>query len=99
MCASGKTASSKRRIEGEQRHRWRDQRRDMLAAVDPGVDDVSPLLHHMPALMLVLRLVVDAARRPAVLMRQALLDPITVEAEFVQQRRAGSPEVMDRESL
>lgn len=32
-------------------------------------------------------------------MRQALLDPIAVEADFVQQRRAGAAQIVDGERL
>ena len=70
-----------------------------FSPVDPGVDDVRPFLHHVPTLHLVFGLVVDAARRAAVLVRKALLDPVAVEAEFVQQRRAGPPQVVNRERL
>ena len=41
----------------------------MFSSCHPGVDDIRPLLHHMPPLRFVLRLVVDAARRSAVLVR------------------------------
>jgi hypothetical protein len=47
----------------------------------------------------VLGLVVDRARGTPVLVRQALLDPVAVEADFVQQRRAGAAQVVDGERL
>ena len=53
----------------------------------------------MPALVLILRLVVDATRGPSVLMRQALLDPVAVEAEFVQQSGPGASKIVNSEGL
>jgi hypothetical protein len=44
---------------------------------------------------LVFGFVIDAAGAPSVLVGQALLDPIAVEAEFVERRRAGSTEIVD----
>lgn len=43
----------------------------------------------------VLGLVVNRARGTAVFVRQALLDLVAVEADFVQQRRAGAVQVVD----
>ena len=61
MSGNGDHARFERWVRFKQRHRRRDEHRDALLARDPGVDDVRPLLHHMAALHLVLRLVVDAA--------------------------------------
>src|SRR3569833_709955 len=71
----------------------------MPAPVHPSVHGIRPLLHHMPALYLVFRLVVDAARRAPILVRQALLDPIPIEAKFEQQKRPKPPQVVDCEWL
>ena len=99
MSGSGDRARFDRRVRFKQRHRRRDEYRDALLARDPGVDDVRPLLHHMAALHFVFCLVVNAARGTAVLMRKALLDPVAVEAEFVEQRRARPPQVVNGERL
>src|SRR5689334_19568479 len=67
------------RIKLHQRHsRWQENGR-VFTAFDPRVHDVGPLLHHVATLSLVLCLVVDTARRTAIFMRQALLDPVAVE--------------------
>ncbi len=58
---NGDRARFESRVGLKQRHRRRDEYRNALLARDPGVDDVRPLLHHMAALHLVLRLVVDSA--------------------------------------
>lgn len=52
-------ALSESRVGLKQLHRRRDEHRDALLPCDPRVDDVRPLLHHVPALHLVLSLVVD----------------------------------------
>src|SRR5690606_22194476 len=83
----------------EKRHRRRDENRHVYLARHPRIDDVRPLLQHMPALHLVLGLVVDAAGGAAILVRQALFDPVAVEAELVEQRRSGPAQIMDRERL
>lgn len=62
-----------------------------------GIDHVGPLLQHMAPLLHVSSLVADRARGTDVLVRQALLDPVAVEADFVQQRRAGAAQVVDGE--
>ena len=49
------------------------------------VDHVDPLLHHVPALLRILGLVLDRAYA-LLFVRQARLDPVTVEACLVQQR-------------
>ena len=67
--ASAEAAPSKRRVRNQHRHRRRNENREMFSSRHPGVDDIRPLLHHVPPLRFVFRLVVDAARRPAVLMR------------------------------
>ncbi|MFN3437442.1 MAG: hypothetical protein ACK41V_07110 [Acidovorax sp.] len=54
----------------------------MNIACHPGVDHVSPLLQQVQTLLDVLSFVVDAARRTAVFVRQALLDPFTVEVSW-----------------
>jgi hypothetical protein len=48
----------------------------------------------MATLHFVFHLVVNAARRTAVFVGQALLDPITVEAKLIQQRRTRFPQVV-----
>lgn len=58
---NGDHALFESRVGLKQRHRRRNEHRYALLARDPGVYDVRPLLHHMAALSLVLRLVVDAA--------------------------------------
>ena len=45
----------------------------------------------LAALMLVFRLVIDATRGPSVFMRQALLDPVAIEAQLIQQGRTCAP--------
>ena len=77
---------SKCRVRNQQRHRRRDENRDMLSTSHPGVNDVRPLLHHVAPLRFVLGLVIDAAGRSPVLVRQTLLDPVAVEAHLVQER-------------
>jgi hypothetical protein len=67
------------------------------ATLHPGIDHVGPLLQHVAPLLGVLGLVVDRARGTAVFMRQALLDPVAVEADLVEQRRAGAAQVVHRE--
>lgn len=47
--------------------------------------------------MLVFRLVVDATGRAAILMCQTLLDPVTIEAQLVQERRACPAQIVNRE--
>jgi hypothetical protein len=51
------------------------------------------------ALYLILRLVIDAARRPAIFMRQTFLNPVTVEAELVEQRRASAAQIVNSKWL
>jgi hypothetical protein len=58
---NGDRALFESRVGLDQRHRRWDEHRHALLARDPGVDDVRPLLHHMAALHLVLRFVVNAA--------------------------------------
>jgi len=52
---------SKRGIERNKGHRGRQKRRNMFPTLNPGINDVSPFLHHVPTLNLILCLVVDAA--------------------------------------
>ena len=96
---NGDRALFESRVRLKQRHRRRDEHRDALLARDPGVDDIRPLLHHMAALHFVLRLVVDAARRTAVLVRKALLDPVAVETQLIEQRGSRPSEIVNREWL
>ena len=42
-------------------HGRRIERRDVFLACDPGVDEIGPFLHHVAALVLIFRLVVDTA--------------------------------------
>ena len=49
------------------RHRRRNSHRGILLPRYPSVDNVRPLLQHVPTLHVVLRLVVDAPRRTAIL--------------------------------
>ncbi|MCY1453550.1 hypothetical protein D9M71_705510 [compost metagenome] len=56
----------------------------MSPTIDPGIDHIRPLLQHMAPLFRVLGLVVDRARGTPILMRQALLNPVTIEAHFVE---------------
>jgi hypothetical protein len=86
MLGNGDRALFESRVRLEHRHRRRDEHRNALLARNPGVNDVRPLLHHVPALNFVLGLVVDATRLAAVLVRKALLDPVAVETEFIEQR-------------
>jgi DNA polymerase (family 10) len=72
-------------IAGDDRHRRRDERRHVLSAIDPGIQDFRPFLHHMPSLHFIFGFVVNTTRGTPVLVRQALFDPVAVEAEFVQQ--------------
>ena len=58
---SASPARSKGRIERDRRHDCRQQRRNILPPLDPGIDGVSPFLHHVATLNLVFGLVVDAA--------------------------------------
>ncbi len=67
-------------------HCRRIEYRRVISTVFPSVHHVRPLLQHVTSLMLVLGLVVNTARAASVFMRQALLDPITIEADLVQQR-------------
>jgi len=78
---------SNTRLQLKRLHRSREQRRTILLAQNPGIQHIGPLLHHMAALMLVFRLVIDATRGPSVFMRQALLDPVAIEAQLIQQGR------------
>ena len=57
----------------------------MLAALDPGVDKVRPLLHHVATLMFVLGFIVDPSRGPPIFVGKALLDPIAVETQLIQK--------------
>lgn len=63
------THPSNPRLELKKLHRSREQSQDVLPPQDPGVHQIGPLLHHMPALMLVLRLIVDTPRGPSVFVR------------------------------
>jgi hypothetical protein len=81
--ASVKPARSKGGITLHQGHSLRQKRGGMLPAVDPGVNSIRPLLHHIPALHFILGLVIDAARRTPVLVRQALFDPVAIEAQLI----------------
>ena len=58
---NGGRARFESRVGLKQRHRRRDEHRDVLLSSDPGIDDVRPLLHHVAALNFVFRFVVDAA--------------------------------------
>ena len=49
--------------------------------------------------MLVLRPVVETTRGPSVLVRQALLDSVAVEAELIQQGRACSSKIVNSEGF
>src|SRR5579885_111398 len=97
--ASAVPARSESGIRREERHRRWNENRHVFLACHPRIDDVRPFLQHMPALHLVLGLVVDAARGTALLMREALFDPVAVEAELVEQRRSGPAQAMDGERL
>ncbi|MGU5642712.1 hypothetical protein ACV1DC_22435 [Aeromonas caviae] len=80
MFPSVNPARSKGGIQFHQGHSLRQKRGGILPAIDPGVNGIRPLLHHMPTLHLILGLVIDAARRTPVLVRQALFDPVAVKA-------------------
>lgn len=56
---------------------------DLLDPVDKAIAPVGPCLHHVPALVDMLRLVVDSAPA-ALLMREALLDPVRLEASLLE---------------
>ena len=71
----------------------------MLAPLNPGIDHVGPFLQHVTTLLLVLRLVIDAPRGSALLVRETLLNPIPIETELVQQGRAGAPQIVNGEWL
>ena len=58
---SASPAQSKGRIERDRRHDCRQQRRNILPPLNPGIDGVGPFLHHVATLNLVFGLVVDAA--------------------------------------
>ena len=59
---SAEAAPSKRRVRNQHRDRRRNENREMFSSRHPGVDDIRPLLHHVPPLRFVFRLVVDTAR-------------------------------------
>ena len=61
MSGNGAHALFESWVRLKQRHRRRDEHWHALLASNPSVDDVRPLLHHMAALHLVLRFVVDSA--------------------------------------
>jgi len=71
----------------------------MGAPVDPGIYHIRPLLQHVAPLLGVLGLVVDRTRGTAVLMSEALLDPVAIETDLVEQRRACATQVVHRERL
>src|SRR5690348_10122373 len=77
-----------------QLHRRWIERRLMRSTVHPCVDYIGPFLEHVTALLLILRLVVDATRGFSLLVSQALLDPVAVETQFVEQGRSGSAQVV-----
>ena len=66
----------------------------MRLARCPGINHVGPLLQHVTPLLGVLRFVVYAPRRAAVFVRLALLDPIAVESQLVEDRRSGASQIM-----
>ena len=71
----------------------------MVPALGPGVDHVGPLLQHVAALLLILRLVVDTARTAALFVGKAFFDPVAIESKLIEQRRAGPAQVMDGKGL
>jgi prophage regulatory protein len=53
---------SKCRTRLRDRHRGRSKNGYVLLPSNPSIDDVRPLLHHVPTLQLILRLVIDPSR-------------------------------------
>src|SRR5574340_650739 len=90
---------SQGRAEDGNHHVLRKQLRHMGAPVDPGIHHIRPLLQHVAPLLGVLGFVVDRTRRTAVLVGEALLDPVAIEADLVEQRRTCATQVVYRERL
>jgi hypothetical protein len=80
-------------------HRRRIEPRRALSAFNPGIDDIRPLLEQMTALLLMLGLVVDAARGVPFFVGQAFLDPVAIKTQFVEKRRARPVQIMSGERL
>lgn len=83
------------RFDRNQLHGCGKEHRRMFAPLNPGIDHISPFLQHVTTLLLVLRLVIDPSRRPALLVRETLLNPIPIETELVQQGGAGAPQIVN----
>src|SRR5262245_50060523 len=99
MCGSGRPGRSSSNLWRQQLHRWRVKERRTFRARSPGIEHVSPLLQHVAALLLVFGLVIDAARTASLFVGKALLDPVAVEAEFIQERRARATQIVHGEQL
>lgn len=69
----------------------------MLPAGHPGVDHVRQLLQHVHPAVGVLGDIVDTARRATIDVRQALLDPVAIEPDLIEQGRSCPSQVMDGE--
>jgi hypothetical protein len=65
-----------------------------VSGLQPSIDDIRPLLEHMAAL-LILGLVVDAAREVPFFVGQAFLDPVAIKTQFVEKRRARPVQIMN----
>ena len=96
MSGFARPVPSNIRLGRDQLHGRRIERRGVFLTRDPGIHKIGPFLHHVPALMLIFGLVVDAARGPHIFLRKTLLDPVAVETQLVQQGRSGSPQIVDR---
>lgn len=66
----------------------------MQSSFDPVVHQIRPRLQHGSTLLCVFGLVVNRAHT-ALLVGQALLDPVAVEPRLVQERAGRAPKVMD----
>src|SRR5688572_17761360 len=94
MCVSESAGQSKQRLCCNDLHGWWQQGWRVRLTSYPSINHVGPLLQHVTALLRIFSLVVDTTRRAAVFMGQALLNPIAVKAELVEDGRTGAAQVM-----